>query len=169
MVKRIIEKAEAGEILKADEIAILFEIPLFTFESAYIQSIARRMSEKASGSLAEVHAQVGINIARCPRNCLFCSFAAGNKVFNEDIALPVEEVVTHALEFESDGANAIYLMTTAQYPFGKFIEIAQEVKNSLKTDTILVANIDDFSEKQAFQLNDAGFTGVYHALRLGEG
>jgi biotin synthase len=169
MVKKIIEKSEAGEILTAEEIALLFEIPLFTFEAAYIQSVARRMSEKASGGLAEVHAQVGLNIARCPRNCLFCSFAAGNKVFNEDIALSVEEVVTRALEFETDGANAIYLMTTAQYPFGKFIEIAQVVKNSLKTDTILVANIDDFSEKQAFQLKDAGFTGIYHALRLGEG
>jgi biotin synthase len=33
----------------------------------------------------------------------------------------------------------------------------------------LIAKIDDFSKKQAFQLKDAGFTGIYHALRLGEG
>jgi len=169
MVKRIVEKAEAGEVLSADEIALLFEIPLFTFESSYIQSTARRISEKASGSLAEMHAQVGLNIARCPRNCLFCSFAVGNKVFTEDIELSVEEVVTRAIEFESDGANAIYLMTTAQYPFEKFIEIAQEVRNAIKPETILIANIDDFSERQALQLKDTGFSGVYHALRLGEG
>jgi biotin synthase len=75
MVKGIVEKAEAGEMLKANEIGFLFEIPLCTCESAYIQSVARRMSEKVSGSHAEVHAQVGLNITRCPRNCLFCSFA----------------------------------------------------------------------------------------------
>ncbi len=169
MVRRIIEKAEEGEILRAEEIAILFEVPLFTFESAFIQSVARRMSEKASNCLAEVHAQVGLNVARCPRNCLFCSFAVGNRVFTEDIELPVGEVLNRALGFESDGANAIYLMTTAQYPFEKFIEVAQEVKKSFQPATILVANIDDFSEKQAVQLKDVGFAGVYHALRLGEG
>jgi biotin synthase len=60
-------------------------------------------------------------------------------------------------------------MATSRYQFEKFIEVAQEVRKSLKPDTILVANIDDFSERQAMQLKDAGFSGVYHAVRLGEG
>jgi biotin synthase len=77
--------------------------------------------------------------------------------------------VARTLEVEYDGANAIYLMATAQYPFEKFIEIAQEVRNAIKPESILIANIDDFSEKQALQLKDTGFSGVYHALRLGEG
>jgi biotin synthase len=169
MVKKIVEKAVAGEILSAEGIALLFEVPSFSFESALIQSAARKMSEIASRGFSEVHAQVGLNVNRCPRNCNFCSFAANNNVFTETIELRCEEVVARAVEFESEGTNAIYLMTTALYPFGKFIEIAQEVKNSLRSDTILVANIDDFSEKQAVQLKEAGFTGVYHALRIGEG
>jgi len=83
--------------------------------------------------------------------------------------LSAEEIVNRARDFEYDGANAIYLMTTSRYHFEKFIEVAQEVRKSLKPDTILVANIDDFSERQAVQLKDAGFSGVYHAVRLGEG
>jgi biotin synthase len=169
MVNQVVRKALSRGVLSAEEIALLFEVPLFSYESALIKSAARQICEIASDGLAEVHAQVGLNVARCPRNCQFCSFAACNKVFSESVDLPVEEILTRVQEFESDRANAIYLMTTAQYPFEKFIEVAQEVRKSLRPDTILVANIDDFSERQAVQLKDAGFSGVYHALRLGEG
>lgn len=169
MVKRIIEKALSGNTLNVAEISLLFEAPLFSYDSSFIRAAARQMCEKASNGFAEVHAQVGLDIARCPRNCLFCSFAACNGVFSENLDLPVEEVVNRTRDFENDGANAIYLMATARYPFEKFIETAKEVKNSLRSDTILVANIDDFSEKQAVQLKDTGFSGVYHAVRMGEG
>lgn len=169
MVKNIIDKSLSGHILNAKEIALLFKVPLFTYESALIQSAARQMCEKASNGLAEVHAQIGLDIVPCPRNCHFCSFAACNKVFTESIELPVEEIMARVYEFESDGANAIYLMTTARYPFEKFIEVGQDVRKSLKSDTVLVANIDDFSEEQAAKLKDVGFSGIYHAVRMGEG
>ncbi|MFA4920256.1 MAG: radical SAM protein [Thermodesulfovibrionales bacterium] len=169
MVRKIVEKALSGDTLTVEEISPLFEVPMFSYDSSFIQAAARRMCEKTSNGFAEVHAQVGLDIAPCPRNCLFCSFAACNGVFSENVALPVEEVVNRARDFENDGANAIYLMTTARYLFEKFIETAKEVRKSLRSDTILVANIDDFSEKQAVQLKDTGFSGVYHALRLGEG
>ena len=168
-MEKIIEKALDGASLNRDEIASLFSVPLFSYEAAMVQAASRYISEKASNGFAEVHAQVGLDIASCPRNCHFCSFAACNGVFAENVELPVEEIVTRACGFESEGANAIYLMTTARYPFEKFIEVAQEVRNSLKPDTILIANVDDFSEKQARQLKNAGFSGVYHALRMGEG
>lgn len=169
MIKKIVNKALSGIILNQEEITHLFKVPLFSYDWAIIQSASRQMCEKTSNGFAEVHAQIGFDIAPCPRNCKFCSFASCNKVFNETHELPVEEIIKRSLEFENDGANAIYLMTTARYSFEKFIEISQEVRKSLKPDTILIANIDDFSEKQAFKLKDAGFTGIYHALRMGEG
>jgi biotin synthase len=169
MIKNVIDKALSGGILDEEEIACLFQVPLFSYNSALIQSAARYMCEEASNGLAEVHAQIGLDIARCPRNCLFCSFAACNEVFAESVELPVEEIVDRTCDFENEGANAIYLMATSRYHFEKFIEVAQEVGKSLKPDTVLVANIDDFSERQAVRLKDAGFSGVYHAVRLGEG
>lgn len=169
LIKNIIDKALSGITLDAEEIALLFGVPLFSNESALIQSAARKMCSEASDGLAEVHAQVGLDIAPCPRNCRFCSFASCNGVFTESIELTIEEVVNRVCEFESDGANAIYLMTTSRYPFEKFIEVAQEIRRSLRGNTILIANIDDFSEKQAIKLKDTGFSGIYHAVRISEG
>ena len=98
----------------------------------------------------------------------FCAFAAKNKIFEERTELSVKEAVNRANQFEKSGANAIYLMSTADYPFGKFIEYSQEIKNNLKDTTILVANVGDFSYDHAIQIKDVGFSGIYHAVRLGE-
>ena len=74
-----------------------------------------------------------------------------------------------AKDFIKDDANAIYLMTTANYSFDKFIEIGKEVKKNIPSDIPLVANIGDFGVKEAERLIDAGFYGVYHVRRLREG
>jgi biotin synthase len=169
MIEQIIQKAINGDLVDRNELMDLFDTPLFSRESTLILSAGRLMSEKACNHLAEVHAQVGLNISPCLRNCKFCSFAARNKIFKEYVDIPVDEVLAKAKGFETEGANALYLMATAQYPFEKFLEMGQEVKKTLNAETILIANVDDFSKKQALQLKDAGFFGIYHALRLGEG
>src|SRR4030043_970630 len=107
MIKNVIDKALSGDILNNEEIALLFEVPLFTYEAALIQSTARRMCEEPSNGLAEVHAQVGLDIARCPRNCRFCSFAACNEVFTGSVELAVMEVVNRARGFWADGGKPI--------------------------------------------------------------
>lgn len=169
MLKEVIKKSLEDAALTEEEIAHLFRIPLFSRESAMILSVAREKSERASNGLAEVHAQVGLNVAPCPNNCMFCAFAAKNKVFPEQSELPVEEAVDQAGRFEDDGANAIFVMSTADYPFDRFIEVSQEIRKSLRPETVLIANVGDFDSEQARRLKDCGFAGVYHAVRLGEG
>jgi biotin synthase len=168
-IKEIVKKSLDGAHLKESEISSLFQVPLFSEESAIIISASRKKSEVASKGLSEVHAQVGLNIAPCPNNCSFCAFAAKNKVFTERTELSVEEAINRTQQFESDGANAIFIMTTADYPFEKFLEFSREIRKSLKRETVLVANVGDFDEQQARKLKDAGFSGIYHAVRLGEG
>ncbi len=158
-----------GAVLNEAEIARLFRIPLFSEESAVVLSAARQKSERAGSGLAEVHAQVGLNAAPCPKNCLFCAFAATNKIFTEPSALAVEEAVSQARRFEEDGANAIFVMSTADYPFDRFVEVSREIRKSLRPETVLIANVGDFDRQQARRLKDCGFTGIYHAVRLGEG
>lgn len=165
----IIHKSRNNEILSHDEIKTLYAIPLFSEEAALVISAGRRKSERASQKLAEVHAQVGLNIGSCPMNCMFCAFAARNGLFDESVELPVDEVVERVKQFERDNANAIYLMATADFRFDRFIETAAEVRRNISDKTVLVANVGDFSLKQARQLKDAGFTGIYHAIRMGEG
>lgn len=169
MVRDIINKSSDGTALTKEEIASLFRVPLFSEESAMVIAASRKKSEAAGRGLAEVHAQVGLNIAPCPKNCAFCAFAARNKVFREKVEISVDEAVQKAQQFETDGANAVFVMSTADYPFEKFADVSQEIRKSLRPETILVANVGDFSKEQAKKLKDTGFSGVYHAVRLGEG
>jgi biotin synthase len=169
LIKDIITKSLDGNLLTAEEIASLFKVPLFSEESGMIIAASRKKSESASSGLAEVHAQVGLNIAPCPKNCVFCAFAAKNKVFKERIEISANEAIEKAKQFETDGANAVFVMSTADYPFEKFIEISREIRKSLHSETILVANVGDFTKEQAKKLKDTGFSGIYHAVRLGEG
>jgi biotin synthase len=60
-------------------------------------------------------------------------------------------------------------MSTADYSFEKFIDISHEIRRSLRPETRLIANVGDFTKEQAKQLQDTGFSGIYHAVRLGEG
>jgi biotin synthase len=60
-------------------------------------------------------------------------------------------------------------MSTAQYPFGRFVEMVEEVRKNLKPETTLIANVGDQTLKNAMRLKRAGFSGVYHAVRLREG
>lgn len=164
-----IDKALKGEMLNQEEIKLLFEVPLKSEEASYIQYASRKISESLNQGKAEIHGQLGINIGPCPKNCQFCSFAACNKVFPEPSVLPLEEIIRRSLDLEEAGANAIYLMTSANFNFDRYVEIAHEVRNKLQKESILVANIGDFTPEQALTLKEAGVNGVYHALRLGEG
>jgi biotin synthase len=130
---------------------------------------ANRLSKELSDNKAEVHAQFAINLAPCPCDCLFCSFAAINGIFQESAELSPEHAIAYARQFEIDGANAVFMMTTARYPFARFLELSREVKKNLRPETALIANVGDQTLNNAVKLKDAGFSGVYHAVRLREG
>lgn len=165
----ILERALDDEALSAREIATLFEGPLYSDESARIIAAAMQKSRAACEGQAEIHAQIGLSEGCCPRNCVFCAFAEDNRGSRSEWELSPAEAVHQAIEFEADGANAISLMTTARYPFSRFLEMAQEVRRSLKPETVIIANVGDLSARHALQLADTGFAAVYHAVRLGEG
>jgi len=169
MIQKIIQKSLNGEDLSEKEIKDLFKVSIFSKESMLLIWAARKKSTQVSNGVAEIHAQIGLNITPCPQNCRFCSFAAQNKVFTDSFELPIDDAVFRARQFEADKANAIYLMTTANYPFEKFVEISKEIRRALKRDTVLIANIGDFTLAQAQELKKTGFSGIYHAVRLGEG
>jgi biotin synthase len=134
-----------------------------------IMGEANRISREVSGNRAEIHAQFALNLAPCAGNCLFCSFAKINGVFDREVQIAPETAVAQARQFESDGANAVFVMTTAHYPFEKFIEISREIRRRLQPGTVMVANIGDQSPGNAQKIKDAGYAGVYHAIRLREG
>ena len=168
-VEKLINKSRLGDVLSKRELAYLLSLAPDSAETYMVMAEATRLSKELSDGKAEVHAQFAINLAPCPCDCLFCSFAKINGVFNETTELTPEQAVAYACQFETDGANAVFMMSTAKYPFERFIEMSKEVRKSLKPETTLIANIGDQTLKNSVRLKDAGFSGVYHAVRLREG
>jgi biotin synthase len=147
----------------------LLSMPPDVRESYLVMAEANRMSKELTGNMAEVHAQLALNLAPCPSDCAFCSFAQENGIFTEESRLTEEEAVAYVRQFEKDGANAVFVMTTANYPLGLFLEMSQEIRKNLHPETVLIANIGDQSLANARKVKEAGYSGVYHALRLREG
>ncbi len=168
-INELIKKSQNGEQLFHKELVHLLSLAPDSPESYLIMAEANRISKELTGNKAEVHAQLALNLAPCPCNCAFCAFAQKNGVFSEEKQLTAKEAVTYAKQFEEDGANAIFVMTTARYSFELFLEISQEIRKNLKKTTVIVANIGDQSLANASKMKETGYTGVYHALRLREG
>ena len=168
-IEKLINKSRLGDVLSKRELVYLLALLPDSAETYMVMAEATRLSKELSGGKAEVHAQFAINLAPCPCDCLFCSFAKINGVFNEATELTPEQAVAYASQFETDGANAVFMMTTAKYPFERFIEMSREVRKNLKPETTLIANVGDQSLKNAAKLKEVGFSGVYHAVRLREG
>jgi len=165
----MIAKSANREPLDKNELIQLLSYPPDSVETYQIMAEAYRISKKLLDGKAEVHAQFALNLSPCLCNCLFCSFAKINNIFHEEINIPLDEAIDYVLQFERNGANAIFLMITANYTFEKFIEFSQEIRKTLKPETTLVANIGDQNLENAKRLKDTGYAGVYHALRLREG
>jgi biotin synthase len=168
-ISKIIDDVLEGYLPTKNDLIYLLQIPPHSIEAGYVIATANTLNRTVSTGKAEVHAQIGINLSPCPINCSFCSFAQKNNVFNENTELTREHIVQAALNAEKQGANALYFMTTGDYPFDKFIELSSEVRSNLKTDTVMIANIGDINNIEAKQLKDTGYTGIYHAVRMGEG
>lgn len=166
----LIKKSFNGERLGFDEIVYLLQFAPDSNEGYEIIKAGGLLSRKISNNIAEIHGQFALNLAPCPADCKFCSFASINKIFTESKEITIDEAIKYAKEFEKNSECAsIYIMTTAHYDFGKFIEYTTEIKKQLKPETILIANIGDQPLKNAIKMKEAGFTGVYHAVRMGEG
>ena len=167
--KTVIDKALSGDVLDGTEIALLVDLHPCSEDAYRTMWAAYNMTCEASNGLAEVHAQVGVNTAPCPNNCSFCAFAAENGIFNESTELEKSQIISLATRFEADGANAIFLMATADYSLDSFLDIGADIRRALSPEAVMIANVGDFDEDEALRLKEAGFNGVYHALRLGEG
>lgn len=158
-----------GDVLSHKELVYLLGLPPDSYDTYKIMAEAVALSKRLSDGKAEIHAQFAINLAPCPCECLFCSFAKINGIFKESTELSPEQAVAYAQQFEIDGANAVFMMSTAKFPFDRFIEISKEVRMNIKPESTLIANVGDLTINNAIRLKEAGFSGVYHALRLREG
>ena len=150
-----------------DAAMALMHIELHSPETYALMQTANRMTRQLFGDKGENHFHIGVNIEPCPFNCRFCSLTKSAKIFEHKIEFPTEAIIDWARTGEQEGADALNIMTTGTYPFRRLLDLGRLLKATVSTP--LVANTRDMTHKEAEQLQDAGFVGAYHAVRLGEG
>lgn len=169
LIDDIIKQSRDQIPFSHEQLVYMLELMPDSPESYRLMAEAKRISREITGDRMEVHAQFALNLAPCPKNCMYCAFAAKNKIFRKSTKISPDEAVDFAIRLEAAGVNAVYMMATAHYDFEELLDVIAEVKAALQPETVLVGNIGDQSVKDAAKLRDAGMEGVYHALRLREG
>jgi biotin synthase len=164
-----IKQSRDREPFSHEQLVDMLSLPPDSPESYLLMAEAKRISREVTGDRMEVHAQFALNLAPCPKNCMYCAFAAKNKVFRTSTKISPAEAVDFAKRLEAENVGAVYMMATAHYDFAELLDVVAEVRDALSPDTVLVGNVGDQSLKSATKLRDAGMEGVYHALRLREG
>lgn len=163
----ILKKGADCKGISREEALVLLRLPQHSREVYALMQTANQMSRERFSGKGENHFHIGLDASPCPLNCRFCSLAADAGVFQKKVVFSEEQVMAWAREAEEKGADALNIMTTGTYSFAQFLDMGRMLKRTVATP--LVANTRDISHKEGEALLEAGFVGVYHALRLGEG
>ncbi len=166
-VQEILRKGGDFAGISRQEALELMHLDLFGRETYALMETANRMSRTAFGNKAERHFHLGLNVEPCPVDCSFCSLTRKAGIFTRKIEFSEEQIVSWAKLGEAEGADGLNLMTTGTFPFSRLLEIGRLLSRTVSVP--LVANARDIDHREGEQLLDAGFSGFYHAVRLGEG
>lgn len=163
-----LKKLEQGELLSMAEIETLLSVPCDS-ENYYRLLYLSQTYARATFKKGLVFAQIGLNYEPCSGCCHFCSLSADTFGDQDRKRERTEEVVRMARDLVGKGIADLFLMTTADYPVDRFIEVVEAVKAVAPATLRIVANIGDVSEDEVIRLKASGVTGFYHIRRLREG
>jgi len=166
----ILEKVRRGNHnLSKSEIRELLDIDNYSDEFYDLISLSDKLSRSKFKNKGYVFAQIGINAEPCSKNCKFCSMGINHYSLDSKWQKDIGTIESELGKLLEQGIDDFFLMTTADYPVEKFIEISSKVRNKLPANNKFVANIGDFNYETAKKLKKIGFTGAYHINRLREG
>ncbi len=173
-IETILERGADGDGISRHQALSLLSLPLQSKEVYALMETANRLSREQFGKKGENHFHIGVNVAPCPLNCLFCSLTVKAGIFKEAVDFSedrilawADRILAWARHAQEHGADALNLMTTGNFSFERLLEIGRTLKKAVNVP--LVANTRDISHKEGEALLEAGFVGAYHAVRLGEG
>lgn len=166
-INTILEKACSGIPLSREEVLALIKIDENTLEADSIRQAGRYISRKRFGSRAMLLCQTGIEAFPCIADCKFCSF--GKSSFSEEL-WKISEKELHAVtkQITGQGVFAHFLLFMHNSLFESLLSSVEKAKKYLPKGTNLVMNCGDLERIQISELKNAGVTGFYHVLRLGE-
>ncbi len=155
--------------LSKEEVIKLLGVEIFSEEYYRILSRANAYARTAFQNKGIIFAQIGVDAAPCSVNCRFCRLASDNYNQTQKQQMTCEEVVKQVESLIAEGADEVFVMSTADIDKELFLEMGAAVRKRMPDTMRMVANTADFDLAYAKKLSGAGFTGVYHICRLGEG
>ena len=168
MITKILEKIKNNEPLTKIDSKKLLEVEIFSDDFYFLINAANSYSRKTFVNKGTIFAQIGIDAKPCSVNCKFCQLGYDNYNSDNNYNMTCDAVISQVKKLIKDGANEIFLMSTADINKDLFLETAKQVRGVMPKHMRLVANTGDFNLEYAQQMVDVGFTGVYHICRLGE-
>lgn len=168
-MQKILQKARSGAELTREDALALLQIETGSSDYYTLLDIANAEARAQYQGHGSIFAQIGVEASPCPGNCAFCSLAESVFPKENSFVLPVETAEEFADVLVKQGAEELFLMTTANYTNTAFLEYAAKVYRHLPEGMRFVANVGDFDLDYAKQLRKVGFTGIYHVCRLREG
>jgi len=165
----IAAKAEAGELLNEQEAIYMLGDEIDEESIARLYAAANSIARKCVNNEATIWGAIGVDTKPCTRGCKFCSLGAPWNQDFEGVELSDEEVLEYAQELVNRNASWIVLRTTEDYGISRLVELGTKVRAILPKETGLVANTGELTPSRAQRLYDAGFTTIYHLVRLREG
>lgn len=166
---RIFEKACARELLTEEECTQLLKLEDASPEAAAMRGVASAIVRERTDNTGVIFAQIGLQCHPCPGNCRFCSCAAAYTqmpVYDMD-----DEAIAQATKAftGTDELFGLWLMSMADYDLDEYLRMAEIVFRNKTGSVNLYTNIGDASVESFKRIKEAGFQGVYHCWRLGEG
>jgi biotin synthase len=166
----LIEKIEKGDFnLNDEEILELLNIENGSERFYRLLYVSNALSRKKFGNKGYVFTQVGINAEPCSKNCRFCSLGFDHYSLDSKWRKGPAFLQQEMKKLQEFFFDDFFLMTTADYPVEHFLDMSRQIRPMLKPHQRFVANIGDFDIQIAKELQEAGYTGVYHINRLREG
>jgi biotin synthase len=170
---KILDKLEKSNLrditLSREDTEELLNIWTFGDDYYRLLALSNKLSRTKFKDRGYVFAQIGINAAPCPKNCFFCSMGNDHYAMDSKWQKTIPEIQNEVRRLLKEDIDDLFLMTTADYPHEKFIEVVKNVRPILPSEVRLVANIGDFPLETAKAMKNAGCTGAYHICRLREG
>jgi len=130
---------------------------------------ADAMTRELSGGRGYIWTAIGIDSTPCGMGCSFCSHAAKWDAYQDSPPLSAEAIVARAGALADGGSDFVVLRTTQFYDLNRLLMLGRRVRDRIGDDMHLVVNTGEMDADTVRALKDAGFSMVYHVVRLREG
>lgn len=163
------EKAMKDEDLARDELVELIDVDPESEECDYLGKAAREVKRKNTGDTAHIGTSIGLDLRPCAMSCKFCSLGEKWNLIGGEYELSDDTVLELMDYILRKGFNKVTLRTTEFYSLERLCQIARKLRMEHGRLFGMSANTGELTPEKARMLKDAGFDGIYHAIRLREG